>query len=187
MQTMIKFHRSDPQIKLIVVLPAEHLNTWKELCEKFGFAMTHHIVTGGDTRYQSVKNGIAATGTDGMVAVHDGVRPLISTGFISRLFEHASKHGNAVPAVAVNESLRTIDGDGSRAVDRSRFRIIQTPQVFLIQALKKAFELPYQTFFTDEASIMETTGTVISLCEGEISNIKITTSSDLAYAESVWE
>lgn len=184
MQTLYRFHETNLPIKLFVVLPEKHVTSWKALCARHNFILSHEMVTGGETRFDSVKNGINFIEENGLVAVHDAVRPLISPAFINRLFEDALKFGNAVPAIAVNETIRMVNGNENKTIDRSSLRIIQTPQVFEIASLKRAFDKPYHPSFTDEATVMEMAGEKIFLTEGEPANIKITNPKDLIFAEA---
>jgi 2-C-methyl-D-erythritol 4-phosphate cytidylyltransferase len=141
------------------------------------------VVAGGNTRFESVYKGLKQLPEDGMVAVHDGVRPLVSLETIARCFATAEKYGNAIPCIAVHETVRQIDSDNTRVIDRNTLKIIQTPQVFTSQILKKGYEQLYQPTFTDDASLLENMGIPIHLVEGNRENIKITEPIDLAIAE----
>lgn len=176
---------STPPVQLILVLPDRDLSTWQLLCEQHQFNPPIQTVAGGATRFQSVRNGLAAiSATTGLVAVHDGVRPFISPAIIQNSFETAARTGSAVTAVPVNDSIRLVNSDGSsQAVDRSQYRFVQTPQTFDLQSFRQAFQTEEQPFFTDCASVMEYAGFPITLIEGSHQNIKITTSADL-YASS---
>ena len=132
MRTISVFHLFDPAMKIIVVLPGPELQTWKELCLKYSFEIEHQQISGGKTRFESVKNGFALVEKDSLTGIHDGVRPLVSFETIQRCFEMAEVHGNAVPAVRLNESAREIEGEESRIIDREKIRLIQTPRSFVI-------------------------------------------------------
>ena len=168
-------------IQLILVLPARDLITWQRLCEQHQFYPSIKTVAGGATRFQSVRNGLSAIeATNGMVAVHDGVRPFVSPDIIKNSFETAARTGSAVTCVPVKDSIRVVDADGiSQAVNRSQYRFVQTPQTFELNAFRQAFQTEEQPFFTDCASVMEYAGFPITLIEGSYENIKITTPEDL--------
>lgn len=184
MHTLEAFDFDD--IQIILVLPQSQISYWKTLCIKHDFTINHKIVNGGNTRFQSVKNGLTSIETfDGLVAIHDGVRPLIKREVIVNSFQEANDRGNAVVSVPSKDSLRKISGPSNEAVKRADFKIIQTPQTFQVQLIKKAFETPYQESFTDDASVLESSGQAIYLIQGNYSNIKITTPEDLLMAESI--
>ncbi len=187
MHTLERFVTFDPAIKIILVLPEAHQSTWKELCVLHAFTLKHWVVNGGETRFHSVKNGLNTISGDGIVAVHDGVRPLVSIDTIRRCFEEAKKKGNAIPCIPVHETVRQIEGDSSKLIDRSALRLIQTPQVFEIRLLQQAFNQEYQSIFTDDASVIENKGENIHLLEGNRENIKITEPADLILAKSIIE
>lgn len=184
MHTIEKFQAAMPELFLIVVLPDEHLITWKALCEEHRFDVPHETISGGETRFHSVKNGLSAV-NGGLVAVHDGVRPLVSRETIHRCFEEASSAGASIPVVASNESVRVVANFSSKALDRSTIRMVQTPQCFRYEWMKEAFEQDYREAFTDCASVVEAAGFSVSLVEGNPENIKITHPADLALASWV--
>jgi 2-C-methyl-D-erythritol 4-phosphate cytidylyltransferase len=183
MWTIEAFHRYDPAMPLIVVLPQEHFDIWKALCMGHRFFVPHKVVAGGEQRWHSVKAGLSMVEGDGLVAVHDGVRPLVSTALIARCFEAADRSSAAIPVVPVVPSIRETTAEGSRALDRSRLLAVQTPQCFHADLLRKAFEQPYDPAFTDEAALVERLGVKVALVEGEDSNIKATTPMDLRLVE----
>jgi 2-C-methyl-D-erythritol 4-phosphate cytidylyltransferase len=191
MHTIRKFAECIEHIKIIVVLPEIHIGLWKALCEEHQFKIPHQVVTGGETRFYSVKNGLATIHLgstlqkDALVAVHDAVRPLVSKSTIINTFEMAEKKGNAIPAIRINESIREVSGQQSKAVDRDNFFVIQTPQCFLYSQLTKAYQQDYVSSFTDDATVVETNGELIHLVEGNPENIKITTPKDLNVA-TMW-
>ena len=189
MHTLEAFERAIPGIQLVLVLPADQQDFWRDLCEKHHFTLSHTIATGGETRFHSVKNGASVLCADAqrieIVAVHDGVRPFVSVDVIRRCFDAAREHGAAVPVVPVVETLRQISPPSSFTVDRSLFRLVQTPQTFQLPLLLKAYEQPYRDTFTDDASVVEALGHPITLIEGNRENIKITTPFDLTIAEAL--
>ena len=183
MHTITSFYEYDSTLNIILVLPNEHFSTWDSLCKKLDFHVKHNIVAGGDTRYQSVKNGLGSVNSQGLVAVHDGVRPLISKTLIENCFKEAQIMGNAIPCIEVNETVREILPNGNRQLNRNNIKLIQTPQVFKTDILKQAYEHPFTVEFTDDASVIEKAGYKINLINGEKQNIKITTELDLKMAE----
>jgi 2-C-methyl-D-erythritol 4-phosphate cytidylyltransferase len=182
MRTLEALYRADPTASFTLVLPASHFNTWDALCESHTFYLQHKKVAGGETRFHSVKNGLAHINS-GLIAVHDGVRPLVSVATIKRTFEAAEKSGAAVPVIDVNESIRSIDDLGSKALNRAAIKLVQTPQCFQYNLMLAAFEQTYSDRFTDCASVLEANGTKITLVEGNEENIKITRPQDLALAD----
>ncbi|MCU0320430.1 MAG: 2-C-methyl-D-erythritol 4-phosphate cytidylyltransferase [Flavobacteriales bacterium] len=185
MWTIEAFQRFDPQMALIVVLPQEHFDIWKALCMGHRFLVPHEVVAGGEQRWHSVKAGLAKVKGDGLVAVHDGVRPLVSEPLIARCFEAAHHQAAAIPVVPVVPSIRETTAEGSRALDRSKLLAVQTPQCFHTDLLRKAFEQPYDPTFTDEAALVERLGVKVALVEGEDNNIKVTTPMDMRLVELV--
>lgn len=183
--TIEAFHRYDPEMPIIVVLPENQIPIWKALCIGHGLHVEHEVAAGGEERFHSVQNGLALVKHDGLVAVHDGVRPLVSVELIDRCFRAAEEHGAAIPVVPINSSVRELDGDKSYPVDRSTLRLVQTPQCFRAELLRRGFELTYDDAFTDEASLMERLDVEVHLVEGEERNIKVTTQADLRIAEAL--
>ncbi len=183
--TLRAFHAFDPAMQLVLVLPQDHHETWDHLCGEFDFEVQHELVAGGAERFHSTQAGLAAVKHDGLVAVHDGVRPLVSTALIARSFSSAEEHGAAIPVVPISSSVRELTDEGSQPLDRSRLRAVQTPQCFRVPLLRRAFELPYDPAFTDEATLVERLGVDVHLVEGEDLNIKVTTPFDLQVAEGV--
>lgn len=176
----------DRSFDIIVTLPVDQMSLWKDLCYKYAFTMPHRVVPGGDTRWHSVKNALDNIGPIedvDVIAVHDGVRPLASTALIERVLEAARHDGAAIPVVMLNDSVRQVTGDISHALDRSSLRAVQTPQAFEAKLLLDAYSLPYEPTFTDDASVVERAGHVVTLVEGEPHNLKITRPMDLALAE----
>lgn len=180
------FAEALPSASIVVVLPQQYTDFWKNLAARFSVA-AHHVATGGAERFHSVKAGLEALPqSTGIVAVHDAVRALCSKKLIIRALQCAIDNGSAVPATAPVDSFRIVDaGGGSSIVDRSALRIVQTPQIFEYGPLCRAYEAGYDPSFTDDASVAERAGIAIHLCEGERSNIKITTPEDTAIAEAL--
>lgn len=186
MRTLERFHEAEQSLGIILVLPRDQQDYWRQLCEEYGFAVPHQVADGGETRFHSVQNGLALVpdDADGVVGVHDGVRPFVSAEVICRCYEAAREHGAAVPVVPVVETVRQLLPEGdSQTVDRNLFRLVQTPQTFRIPLFKDAMRQPYQPAFTDDASVMEEMGYRITLVDGNRENIKLTTPSDIQYAE----
>ena len=184
MHTLQRFADDCKDLQIILVLPQEQIEYWSDLGEKYHFGVEHWIVAGGETRFNSVQNGLAQIPDDaeGVVAVHDGVRPLVSREVIEKCFEEARRKKAVVPVVPVVESLRHVS-DG--AVPRADYRLVQTPQTFDIQLLKQAYRQPFSKDFTDDASVVEAFGHPISMVEGNRENIKLTTPFDLKIAEAI--
>jgi len=185
LHTIDAFHRYSKSLTVILVLPEDDFDIWNGICEKFNFTEPVLLQKGGATRFQSVRNGLDKIEGEGLVAIHDGVRPLVSEDIIGASFRLAAIHRCAVAAVRLKESLRMTDKDGTKAVDRSLFRLIQTPQTFDVQLIKKAYRMKEDSSFTDDASVAERAGHRISLFEGSFLNIKITTPEDLVIAEAL--
>lgn len=188
MHTIDRFHDYDPQLGVIVVLPHDQQERWRELCAEHRFAAAHTVVDGGDSRFESSCHGLAAIPDDarGVVAIHDGVRPFVSTAVIGRCFDAARRFGACVPVMPVTDTLRHVDADGtSHNVPRSDYRAVQTPQAFDIQLAKRAFRQPYSPAFTDDASVVEALGVRVSMVEGNRENIKLTTPLDLLTAGQI--
>ncbi len=184
MHTIQRFFSYNPEINLILVLPADQILFWQQLCVENAFTFPHQVVAGGPTRFASVKNGLAVITGEGVVAVHDGVRPFAPVSIIREAFAVAAKKGNAVVAVPLKESIRRVNDEGSQALDRNEYRLVQTPQCFKLSLLRKAYQLPEELSFTDDASVVERLGEKIYLVPGAYENVKITTPEDLLWAES---
>lgn len=185
LHTLNAFIRYSAQIKIILVLPQDDLPIWEKIRTQFQFMYPVDVRIGGDTRFQSVKNGLDGISGPGLVAIHDGVRPLVSEDIIGASFRLAAVHGSAVAAVRLKESIRVTDPDTTRAVDRSKFRLIQTPQTFDVTLIKNAYKSKEDPSLTDDASVAERAGHAISLFEGSYENIKITTPEDLVVAAAL--
>lgn len=182
MRTLEAFYAYDSSIHLILVLPLDQQNYWKELCSTYQFSLPHDIVNGGETRFHSVKNGLAMV-DEGWVGVHDGVRPFVSQKVISNCFDNARINGAVIPVIGVVETVRYLDDKRSITVPRDRYKLVQTPQVFEVNLLKRAYGQTYTDKFTDDASVVEAMGEQVHLVEGNRENIKITTPFDLKLAE----
>lgn len=186
MHTIERFHQYDAEMGIIVVLPHSQQAYWRQLCDEYNFHVVHTVVNGGASRFESAKNGLSVIPEEicGTVGIHDGVRPFVSTEVINRCYLTAQKCGAAIPVLPVTDTLRHISVDGSgKNVLRSDYRIVQTPQVFDIALLKKAFAQPEQEAFTDDASVVEAMGQTVEMVEGNRENIKITTPFDIKLAE----
>lgn len=186
MRTIERFVEYDEKIVVCLVLPEAHFEYWGELCREYGFTTSHQLVKGGETRYHSVRNGLySIPEEEALVAVHDGVRPFVSIETIATTFEEAEKWGAVVPVIDSVDSLRRLEGSRSVAVDRSLYKLVQTPQTFRYDILKRAYDLPYREIFTDDASVVEASGVEVKLVEGNRENIKITTNYDLKIASAL--
>jgi 2-C-methyl-D-erythritol 4-phosphate cytidylyltransferase len=185
LHTIEAFFNYSEKISVVLVLPESDFGIWESIIKEFDFKRPILIQKGGETRFQSVKNGLDRIDGEGLLAIHDGVRPLVSSDLIGASFRLAAIHGSAVAAVRLKESIRVTDQDTTKAVDRSKFRLIQTPQTFDLQLIKKAYQVKEDPSLTDDASVAEKSGHKISLFEGSYDNIKITTSEDLIVAEAL--
>lgn len=180
-----RIHEALPKAEIVVVLPAEHVELWRNMAARFDVAR-HKIAIGGKERFHSVKSGLAAL-SEGVrtIAVHDAVRPLASKKLIIRLVLATEKHDAVIPVVAPADSYRSVEGDDSKIIDRSALRMVQTPQLFRAEALRKAYEQEFSESFTDDASVVEAAGYKVALEEGERENFKITTPLDITLARAI--
>lgn len=180
-----RIHEALPKAEIVVVLPAEHVELWRNMAARFDVAR-HKIAIGGKERFHSVKSGLAAL-SEGVrtIAVHDAVRPLASKKLIIRLVLATEKHDAVIPVVAPIDSYRLVEGDDSKIIDRSTLRMVQTPQLFRAEALRKAYEQEFSESFTDDASVVEAAGYKVALEEGERENFKITTPLDITLARAI--
>lgn len=191
-RTINNFAAALPGAEIVAVLPEEHIEFWKNLAARFDVA-PHAVAAGGAERFDSVKSGLAALRSEPeLIAVQDGVRPLATAAMIRRVVESAAAHGAAIPVVAPADSFRMTDGEAdaagnmpSHVVDRRRLRIVQTPQVFRAEILRRAYDTEYRAEFTDDASVVEAAGAAIFLAEGEPENLKLTTPGDFIVAEAL--
>jgi 2-C-methyl-D-erythritol 4-phosphate cytidylyltransferase len=202
MRTIERFREYSPDLQIILVLPKAQQDYWHQLCEEYHFPypqpagtnlpplrgterVSYQIADGGETRFHSVQNGLRLIPDDeqGIVGVHDGVRPFVSVEVIKRCYDAARTHKAVIPVVPVVETLRHLSGDKGYNVLRSDYRLVQTPQAFDIQLLKAANQQPYTEQFTDDASVVEAFGQTVTMVEGNRENIKLTTPFDLRIAE----
>ncbi len=172
-------------VELILVLPADQLSYAQMVLQCFEERIDIKLVTGGETRFHSVQNGLGQIDMPGVVFVHDGVRPFVSPQLIQRCYQQALEKGSAIPATPMTDSVRTVDGESSTSINRDNLRIIQTPQTFRTEVILPAFARHYDAAFTDEATVVEAHGIKIFLVEGERNNIKVTTPEDMAMAEAM--
>ena len=191
MITLERLHAIDPTIQLILVLPAEHIELWKELCKEYSFAVPLLLTHGGSTRFHSVQNGLAQIDDleEALIGVHDGVRPFVSEEVLNNCFREAWTHGAAIPMINLQDSLRHIVGGNgtTEVVPRDRYRLVQTPQVFKLSLLRRAYEQRFVESFTDDASVVEALGEQVVGIEGNSENIKLTTPFDLIVAKTLIE
>ena len=185
MRTLERFRQYSPTLQIILVLPKAQQDYWQKLCKEYAFDIDYQLADGGETRFHSVQNGLAKIpdNAQGVVGVHDGVRPFPSIDVIRNCYETAREKKAVIPVIPVVETVRHLKGDTSVTVSRNDYRLVQTPQTFDIQLLKEANRQPYNEGFTDDASVVETFGFNITLVEGNRENIKITTPYDLKIAE----
>lgn len=185
MRTLERFREYSPTLQIILVLPKAQQEYWKELCQKHNFTVAYQLADGGETRFHSVQHGLALIpdNAEGVVGVHDGVRPFPSIEVIRNCYETAREKKAVIPVIPVVETVRQLEGATSLTVPRDDYRLVQTPQCFDIQLLKAANRQPYNDGFTDDASVVEAYGFDITLVEGNRENIKITTPYDLKIAE----
>jgi len=187
MRTLERFREYSADLQIILVLPEAQQDYWQELCRQYGFQVEYQLANGGQTRFHSVQNGLALVPDDaeGVVGVHDGVRPFPSIEVIRNCYATAHTAKAVIPVIPVVETVRHLEGKGSVTVPRGDYRLVQTPQTFDIQLLKSANRQPYNDGFTDDASVVESYGHEITLVEGNRENIKITTPYDIVVAEAL--
>ena len=184
--TLLRFYEALPDLEIIVAIHPSYQEYWENYCIK-NMVPIHQLVHGGKERFDSINNALQliAGEEEGVVGVHDAVRPLVSVQTIRELFEVAKSKGAVIPVTPVTDSLRKTSGNDSEAVERKCFVAVQTPQCFNVKILKKAYVQPYQDFFTDDASVVEFTGEKIHLIQGNVENIKLTTPKDLILAKEL--
>ena len=187
MRTLERFREYSEDLQIILVLPEAQQEYWQELCKKYDFKVEYLMANGGQTRLHSVQNGLALVpdNAEGVVGIHDGVRPFPSIGVIRNCYETARIAKAVIPVIPVVETVRHLNNDDSMTVPRNEYRLVQTPQAFDIQLLKAANHQPYNDGFTDDASVVESYGHKITLVEGNRENIKITTPYDITVAEAI--
>lgn len=182
MYTIEAFQRSAYQPQIILVLHANYHTYWQELCAEHHFTIPHQLMSGGETRFHSVKQGLELVNGEGLIAIHDAVRPLTSVEIIDQAYADAAEYGNAVVAVKSRDSVRSVRNGHSESLLRDEIYLVQTPQTFRTELLKKAYLQPFNDGFTDDASVFEKDGHAIHICEGNYQNIKITFPEDIAIA-----
>lgn len=174
-----------PDIRLIAVLPSTHFRMWKELCADHNFSCPHTLVPGGMTRFLSVRNALEKVPDGAIAMVHDGVRPFVSASLVRKMLDRMQTCRALIPVLPVTDTLRYADCSAEKVVDRSLFVSVQTPQMFLSEDLKAAYSMPYDTRFTDDASVAQAYGIPLETIEGEKFNIKLTTPEDLVFAKAI--
>lgn len=187
MHTLATFSSCQPSVEIILVLPQNQIDFWKTLCAQYNFTIPHTCAIGGTTRTESVKNGLAQISGEGLVAIHDGVRPLATHQLINNAFDIAQKKGSAIAAVPLKDSIRKLlPEEKSKALNRAEYQLVQTPQTFQVKLIKEAYLQTEnsEVSFTDDASVVEAIGHEVNLVEGSYQNIKITTPEDLLFAEA---
>jgi 2-C-methyl-D-erythritol 4-phosphate cytidylyltransferase len=185
MHSIERFRSFDNTIGIIVVIPENHFSLWESLKERHSFSVPHTLVKGGTSRFFSVKNGLQEVDENAIVAIHDGVRPLVSTNTIMRCYRAAGEFGNAIPVISLSDSVRMVTEKGNTPVRRNSLRIIQTPQVFKAGLIKKAYLQDFNPETTDDAMLLEKTGEIIHLVDGNRENIKITNPEDMKIAAAL--
>ena len=186
MRTINIFKEFDPKLKIILVIPEEHVQLWKDLCTEFDFQAEHQIVRGGYERFHSVQNGLHHIPHDSLVLIHDGVRPLVRPDTIERVIKTAEEKGNAIPCVVPTQTVRQVLKPASnKQLNRNELRLVQTPQGFHSNLIKEAYNQVFNACFTDDASVLESLGHTINLVEGNYSNIKVTHPADIKLVEAL--
>ncbi len=185
MYSLNAFIAYDNTIEIRVVLPENEMNAWQKLCTEHNFKIKHSLFPGGETRFHSVKNGLLNIAKPSLIAVHDGVRPLVNTSTIANCFKIAEEFGTAIPVVPVEESIRRVVENDTVAEDRASYRLVQTPQVFNSDILMDAYNTEYRPNYTDDATVVEGAGFKIYVAEGNEENIKITTPKDMIIVEAL--
>lgn len=185
MHTIEAFFNFDFLLEIVVVLPKQYHQFWKDACKKYAFEVPLRLVEGGETRFHSVKNGLATVEDGTVVSIHDGVRPFLSSKLIENAFVEAELNGSAIPVLPMVDSVRKFTDYGSAIVDRTSLLRVQTPQAFLSTRIKAAYEQPYCEVFTDDASVYEAMFGTLTLFRGDDTNIKITTSGDLVLSRAL--
>ena len=187
LHTVQKMHQSLDNSEIILVLPKAEFKNWENICQKHKFNTSHKLVEGGNTRFEQVKNGLKKIKESSVVAIHDGVRPLVNKNVVKQCMLIAKDKGSAVPVIKVDDSLRKKTLKGGISVNRNEFLIVQTPQCFKSEIILKAYQQDFKNKFTDDASVVEDLGLEIQLVEGNKENIKITTPEDLKKAKFYFE
>jgi len=185
MHTFDAFSAFFGRATFLLVLPEMEIGRWKHLCADYDFTVPHEIVEGGPTRYHSVKNALSRVDDNSLVFIHDAVRPLVSSETLMSCLKVARIHGAAIPVAPLTDSIRLVESGLSQSVEREKYRLVQTPQVFRSEILKKAYLQAYHDTFTDDAAVVESIGQPLHLVEGDADNIKVTRPGDLGYVEVV--
>lgn len=186
MRTIDRFLQYDEKMQVVLVLPESQQDYWRTLCDEYHFSQPYTLANGGETRFHSVKNGLAKVSPDAqLIGVHDGVRPFVSLDTIRATYEEAARSEAVVPVIEVVETVRQLVDGKSVTVPRSDYRLVQTPQVFSSSLFRQAYTQPYTDFFTDDASVVERFGHPVTLVPGNRENIKITTPFDLTIANAM--
>ena len=185
MHTLLAFVKSQTNPRLVLVLNKGFHDYWATLCKTYNFTIPHTLLAGGETRFHSVKLGLDSIPQEGVIAVHDAVRPLVSKAAIDEAYAHAQAHGTAVVAVPSRDSIRRVTAGHTEALLRDEIYLVQTPQTFQSGLLRRAYQQPYEARFTDDASVVEALGINIDVIEGNYTNIKITFPEDIAIAETL--
>ena len=183
MRTIERFHSFDKGIQIVVVLHLDYFTLWRELCREYNFDIECELVVGGETRFHSVKKGLEAVSNSKIVAIHDAARPFVTKRLIAQCYQLSEQEQcGVIPVVDEKNSLRQVKGTTHQPLDREGVKIVQTPQVFPAQLLKKAYMVDFSSRFTDDATVAENDGVTIKLTEGDDANIKVTTMADVNYA-----
>ncbi len=186
MHTILAFNGYEEGLDIILVLPSDHFSTWKDLCQTHSFDIPHKVVAGGESRFASCRNGLDAISGDGLVAIHDGARPLVTAEVIDASYQAAAQYGNGIVAVSLKDTLRKVTHEVNATVNREHYFAIQTPQTFQVDLIKKAFDqADPNKVYTDDASVLEDLGEEIHLAQGSYENIKVTTPEDLVIASAI--
>lgn len=183
------FNNCFNDIEIIIPLPVEYFGEWEKLCKDNNFNIKHKLAEGGETRFHSVKNSLnlIQDTEESIIGIHDAARPLIKKDIIKELYKTAEESGNAIPVIAINDSVREINKNTSKPIDRHKLCLVQTPQCFNSRTIKKAYEQKFKLYFTDDATVAESIGEKINLIDGDPNNIKITTPIDFQVAETLYQ
>ena len=183
MHTIFKMKEAMPNAEVVLALPEQQMEQWMRLVDKHQFKIQCHLVAGGESRFHSVQNALQKVSSNSIVAIHDGVRPLVQVKVVQDCLQLARKKGNCIPTLEIQESIRKVSIERNERVDRESYKIVQTPQCFQSDLILKAYQQEFSTLFTDDASVVEAMGYTIFLCQGNKENIKITTPEDIILAK----
>lgn len=188
LHSLQKFSKAYKNIKLIIVLPKQHISVWKKICDNYSVNIKHTIVSGGKTRFHSVKNALnLLEDKNGLVAIHDAVRPFLSNALIKKTFIESRKKLCAIPVINLNSSVRKVSKNKNTNIERNTLKLVQTPQCFSLTLIKKAYKQKYIPSFTDDATVLERLGYNVNLIKGDENNFKITYPYDIERAESLYQ